>query len=549
MITLLMAILFHSALAQSPTPAQNQNCVECGVAKTEEKIGPPTEHWAANDEQVKKAFCFKGTPPTEAEMSAWLLKNRSGGTRSASIKGFQFKNERPELIEAFSLLVDSPAMEAVKSSTCQNVKCAVQEVFGAKRGLQLLFMLERYGFNGSEFTQTNADAWKDTELDRVLVGLSAFPENTLPQKRSQPLIHFKRGFSLKIYSAEEAPFILANANISIFDYWDSHSPEQKSYTIVHETGHNFSTWTNDTDRQPDWMNLSGGWTKVSTIGKDGKTEDTWTPKDASKIVSTYGMVTPDEDFAETVSAYRFNPLELKRRNPEKYKLMKDVYFDGLEYTSEAACDPAKATSVKVKAAVLAQAKSGKFAMSAEKFAAVQSSCSEKVLAKLSHEPLNFQKEEGFQACIRRALRVKMVEEAAASVLGGKPNPIQVKNLEAFIPASALKPEWMAQASDQVRSGLVDSLSLAAVKIYDSARLVYGFDCAGATKYSDQYVDIGDQDFSKKFDSSSPYFSHEYQSQFNALFKQVCEDLKLSDGGRGDKISVEQAKASVSKFLK
>ena len=51
------------------------------------------------------------------------------------------------------------------------------------------------------------------------------------------------------------------------------------------------------------------------------------------MVSNYGKTSPIEDFAESVTAYRYNPERLKDC-PSKYYYMKDFVFQGKEYTDK-----------------------------------------------------------------------------------------------------------------------------------------------------------------------------------------------------------------------
>ncbi|MFN7824887.1 MAG: hypothetical protein ACK5P6_05960, partial [Pseudobdellovibrionaceae bacterium] len=44
-----------------------------------------------------------------------------------------------------------------------------------------------------------------------------------------------------------------------------------------------------------------------------------------------------EDFAETFSAYRYNPRQLKKVSPKRYEFMKNKVFGGIEYTNDASC--------------------------------------------------------------------------------------------------------------------------------------------------------------------------------------------------------------------
>ena len=54
----------------------------------------------------------------------------------------------------------------------------MKRIYGEKEGVQLLYMLAKYGFNGSLYQDEDPgslDFWNSNELDKILIGLSDFP--------------------------------------------------------------------------------------------------------------------------------------------------------------------------------------------------------------------------------------------------------------------------------------------------------------------------------------------------------------------------------------
>ncbi|WP_408098425.1 hypothetical protein ACJVC5_05810 [Peredibacter sp. HCB2-198] len=266
-------------------------------------------------------------------MSDWLKSNESTIRINKKINGISFENESPENLETFFHLTTSvdflgePDPKKIKnfSSTCKKVDCALKEIFGPEIGVQLHFMQRRFGLNGSHIVKENTSAWKKDELDTVLLAISDFPEGVIPFEKSRTLIHAPRGL--------DSGNTLANATIMIFDLWNTQSPENRRATIVHELAHAMGGVT-EVDESTEWMR-QGGWTTPGKV-KDGVLyRETSKPETA---VSEYGMTNEREDFAESVVAYRYNPTHLKEKSPEKYYFIKDTVFDGVEYTSEKACE-------------------------------------------------------------------------------------------------------------------------------------------------------------------------------------------------------------------
>lgn len=290
-----------------------------------------------SDAQGKLAHCLKKTPYTLEEMPIWLNKNQSTPNQSKKINGISFSDESPENLRSFEILTKAinlygepdPSRQKTFTSQCKKVDCAVKEIFGSAVGTQLLFMQRKFGFNGSHISVTNSSLWKKTELDTILLTLSDLPEGILPMQGTRPLVHWTRG----TYRSGN-PNEIANSHIRVFDVWNEQPAGEKRPVLLHELGHVIAE-INGIDSSPEWMKLSG-WSQTTKVVKGEKVTVPVALKPES-IVSGYGLSSPEEDFAESVSAYRYNPQILKKKSPEKYALIKETVFDNVEFTSEESC--------------------------------------------------------------------------------------------------------------------------------------------------------------------------------------------------------------------
>lgn len=335
-----MKILLILLLYSFTTYANDQGCsntlhsdLKCLTDLTEQI------NWeAASVKDIRSAPCKRTTPFTVEEMSAWIKKNQSNEQLSKKINGISFENESPENLKAFQYLTTAtnffgepdPERQKTFNSKCKKVECAVKEIFGPKSGVQLLFMHQKFGMNGSHLTKVNRSSWKTSELDNVLLTLTDFPPGIFPAEENRFLTHFKRGY-LPIYASENT---IANASIEVFDLWDQQSRDEKRYALFHELGHNLGGLAG-ADEDSKWLKMSG-WEQTTKV-VNGKKVTEYKPKKPETIVSKYAFTNPAEDFAESVAAYRYNPKKLKSISPEKYNFIKEVIFDNVEYTSEQAC--------------------------------------------------------------------------------------------------------------------------------------------------------------------------------------------------------------------
>ncbi len=402
LISVVLLFTISSTFAQDEENCSHDHTTELGKLVQFAKDLP----WeAASISNVRNAYCSRKTPFTVPEMSSWLAKNQSAQVNSKKIAGISFENESDENLKSFDYLTKAvnffgeadPKAQKTFTSNCKKVECAVKEIFGPKTGVQLLFMHRKFGMNGSHITRANRSSWKSAELDSVLLSLSDFPEGILPAEANRPLTHFKRGY-LPMYASEN---VIANASIEVFDLWDSQSPEEKRYALFHELGHNLGGMSGADDSKK-WLNMSG-WVQETKV-VDGKKETEFKPTKPETIISKYGLTNNAEDFAETVSAYRYNAKKLKSISPEKYNFVKEVIFDNVEYTSEEACQHPKRISdsyiQKAEAAI------ANWQPSAQEIKTIANKCSEQAITELSRDGSVNVQSQSMKSCYEKAFNTQ-----------------------------------------------------------------------------------------------------------------------------------------------
>lgn len=315
---------------------------------------------AISNFNVQPPDCIETTGLGLENMQEWLNNwaNESNTTQENTLSSPKGKisfdpNEHPKMIDLFQKLTKnfnpistdiSKNVQAIQppqtpvqpaepvQSKCSTVICASQEIFGEKQGVQLLYMLARYGFNGSPYPfsqRTHSEMWDSKGLDKVLAGLASFPEWLLPFINNKPLVRFSRGYTRNEYNNMGSnKCVSANSFIEVFDCIEQFSDEQFISTIVHEVAHVIADEA-DLDQTPTWFKFSG-WEE--TKAKKGNTiHVSYTSTKPECLVSKYAATNPNEDFAESVVAYRYNPQLLKENCLNKYLYIKDLVFNGEEY--------------------------------------------------------------------------------------------------------------------------------------------------------------------------------------------------------------------------
>lgn len=301
---------------------------------------------SATEREVAQAPCTRKTPFTDEEMKNWMANHSSDKKVNRTINGIHFEGESEENLLSFQYLTtaldffgrkDSKRQKQF-SSSCKKVQCAVDEIFGKETGTQILFLHRKYGMNASHFSNDNSHPWRKSDLNQIMMGLADFPDGLLPVSNNKPLVRYK-GTKPKGYETA-----IADSHIRIYTEWGSQSTGDKRITVAHELGHVLAQSTR-LDTSPLWMNMSG-WSSTRKM-VNGKIETVATALNQNAMVSAYGSKNHMEDMADSVLAYRYNPKRLLAASPEKYSLIRNTIFDGVEYTSEAACRNPQRYSKKV----------------------------------------------------------------------------------------------------------------------------------------------------------------------------------------------------------
>ncbi len=280
---------------------------------------------------------------------------------SKIVRGVQFSDEDPALIQAFSELTTlrSPDGEYLRplakqkniqknydiNPVCKKVRCAVEKIWG-QQGPKILFLLREYSLNSSELAFEKSVRFSDDELEDLLVATQSLPKAFKKLGTAhQPMVHLQHGVQSKLPGNVS---VVADDTVSFYDEWSTFDPSMRRYTAFHEFAHNIATRLNDMDSGPDWLKVAG-WKKTGV--------DKFISTPSHCKISNYGDSNAFEDFAETVSAYRFNPAFLENLCPEKYAFVKDKVFNGLEFTKEPECSEIPAEKLlQVKRALVSKIK-------------------------------------------------------------------------------------------------------------------------------------------------------------------------------------------------
>lgn len=256
---------------------------------------------------------------------------------SKEINGISFVDENPRLLDAFLKLTTKEELFSSEaetySSKCKKVLCAAKEIFGDQLGPRLVYILDKYGLNGSHLSFKNTSPWTIKELELVINGLRDLPDGMLPIEKNRSLVRHLRGTTYAMY-ASRGNCVAANAELRFFDCWEIIGKDYKKVvTMSHELGHYIGDAL-DADRSNEWNEVSG-WSSETTFsfGID-LYETTWSHGENSCFLSRYAQSNPIEDFAETFVSYRYKADILKKECPKKYTYMKEHIFNGIEFTKD-----------------------------------------------------------------------------------------------------------------------------------------------------------------------------------------------------------------------
>lgn len=307
-----------------------------------EKLNERLEWFGASNTEVASSPCKAKVLPSSEEMDQVIkAKAKGDSSQNTTVNGIEFRGESAALVKAFRDLTtakDSFGWSAKPQSQknfqkdfnvnpeCKKVICAMEKIWGKNLAEKMLYIKLKHNYNTSEYAFDSSSRFEEKEMNDVMLALEDLPQHLQPLgKPNQRLTLFERGYTLASYGQNSN--VLANAVIMLFGGWSKSEPLKRQYATYHEFSHNISDFYSDLDNSPKWLKMSG-WTKKGDEWESGK--------DAC-FTSKYGLTNPAEDFAESISAYRYGPSEFKKSCPKKYDFIKSEVYKGVEYLNIDSC--------------------------------------------------------------------------------------------------------------------------------------------------------------------------------------------------------------------
>lgn len=298
--------------------------------------------FAARDQDIKNAQCRYSVLKSTAEIQTYFTKKTARAERTNfEILGFKFVNEYPLFIQLFrdlvaptinQELVGEPAVVDQARKSCHSVKCALSLILGKNEYLKSMYLLDKYRFNVSPVKYFGMQNFAEQDLDLILETMELIPPHLLPLKELQPLTH-----THKDEKRDDGQY--AVSTIELYPLWDTETREAKKYILFHEIAHNWSTISSmELDESEEWLKISG-WIKIPggfTVGWEHPYA-TQSKQAQYPWISKYSTVNSWEDFAESVSAYRFTPAKLLKQSPARYKFIKEKIFGNIEFMNGKSC--------------------------------------------------------------------------------------------------------------------------------------------------------------------------------------------------------------------
>jgi len=285
-------------------------------------------HLSATPAQVKNAIGHAGIP-TLIEMREFLSSKKSH-------KKVDFIQNDKKLfdIDEFHLEIFNKLtkyhlktgkivnLELPDFSECRNIYCVFSEAFdydgrSEDLGIMYAYAFAKYKINPSHYVNDNSKSFTINEFQSALYGLEALPESIFPKFENKKFIRFNTPENERSRSNN-----LANSTMEFFDHWAKFDFYTRAYAVFHEMAHNLGAplkimYSDEWNKIAGWENINGRFEIVK-------------PTQTSLYAKEY----PNEDFAEALSAYRFNPLFLKEKSLSKYEFIKWTVFKGIEFIDD-----------------------------------------------------------------------------------------------------------------------------------------------------------------------------------------------------------------------
>ena len=323
-----------SSTALQSNPAQGMISGRSAAGTVGSVAFPATveEYWSGRGHCLEPADRIDD----RAEASIKLIQRYSEPV-TRRVGDVRFVQRPAVLVEALRELTSQmPAETLAKfASDCPTVHCAITRIFGNPQGLRLLYLMVRYRYNASHWADRHAVPWTGQELADILLALGDLPPAATPfyDQRLRSLVHEAQHERLKslfpITSGEMVAISSSSDSVGIRTTyrWHLMPQHQRRAAMFHELAHDFLR------QQRSIVDADAIWYKAMAA------DEVFREKTGrfSSTVSRYASESLDEDFAESVVAYRYAPELMKGRTPNRANLLKVWYFDGLSYDAPASC--------------------------------------------------------------------------------------------------------------------------------------------------------------------------------------------------------------------
>lgn len=266
----------------------------------------PTLPWSVTELAPDRSACPAATAPTDAQMLAYLERSSRDLPRGAQVvAGVALPDQSLVLLDALDRLAGRARLPA-QAALCANVLCVAERLFGEAHGVPLLYLMVRYGYNGSHLATRGTSPWTRAQLDEILAVLSDLPPRLVTAAR-QDNAPFVQGPVHRGASANALSVIgRADFGVRLAPRWSNLPDQQRRAVILHEVAHN----------------IHAALDHPALDATDAR-------------VSRYAATNEREDFAETVTAYRYAPQRLKAASPQRYAFVRSVF--GVEYVEASGC--------------------------------------------------------------------------------------------------------------------------------------------------------------------------------------------------------------------
>lgn len=228
----------------------------------------------------------------------------------------------------------------VVARSCATVLCAVSAIYGSEEaGMRVLALAKYSGYTISAGQVANVPVkdqqlWTLEEIRILDKAVRKLPPTMLRLKTMDAFIRFPDGYRETDDDAGVAAFANSGRRvIAMYDNW--RFMFDGSGTLVHEMAHHYD-YSNWNGRK--WFSDSSGFSALSGWKKgplakqpDSTHSESFSHDPEAFFVSDYAGSEPMEDFAEAAAYYVFDSKKLEQVDPEKYALMKEKVFKGIEY--------------------------------------------------------------------------------------------------------------------------------------------------------------------------------------------------------------------------